>query len=446
MYLKSIGLHNFRCFNELKIDFDPNLTVIVGKNGAGKTAILEAIAIALSTWFIGFDNISGKNIDKKRDPKKEGYMIGGQDDVQSQFPVEIKASAVAGRIPEIIEWKRSLNTSKGSLTTKDAKNIIAYASDTQKALSKGDKSVSLPVVAYYGTGRLWDYHRLRKEGNSRVSARQNGYLNSLDGTANAKLMMNWFQRMTVTKYQRMEEGLGPIYALETVYKAMEECLTELSGCRDAKVKYNVNTYELEVYYSQETGERIKLAVSQLSDGYKGMLSLVADVAYRMAVLNPQFEENILDKCEGLILIDEIDLHLHPAWQQKAIVILQKLFPKVQFIITSHAPTVINSVKRENLRILDNKNVYIPDYESYGKDVNSVLEEIMGADTRPSEITTMFNEFYELMQEKQYEKAEEILDDIHELRKGHDPQVVTERTKLKLEKIRNQMGRKNDTDL
>lgn len=91
MYLEKLKLHNYRCYENLEIDFHKNLTVIVGKNGAGKTTILEAAAIALGTWFVGFNDISSKGIDKKTDPLRKAYRIGMTDDVQTQFPVEIEA-------------------------------------------------------------------------------------------------------------------------------------------------------------------------------------------------------------------------------------------------------------------------------------------------------------------------------------------------------------------
>lgn len=93
MYLKKIKLHNFRCYEKAEIDFHKQLTVIVGKNGSGKTSILEATAIALGTWFAGFNNIVGKSINKTTDPLRKAYIIGTTDDVQQQFPVEIEASA-----------------------------------------------------------------------------------------------------------------------------------------------------------------------------------------------------------------------------------------------------------------------------------------------------------------------------------------------------------------
>lgn len=436
MYLEKLKLHNFRCYEKLEIDFNRQLTVLVGKNGSGKTTVLEAIAIALGTWFVGFNIVNAKGINKRTDPLRKAYQIGATDDVQTQFPVEIEAW---GKIEEskdqILHWKRDLYTPTGTMTTKDAKEIVEYAAEYQKAISEGRTDIYLPMVAYYGTGRLWDYHRQKRTDVFKVSSRTNGYIDCLDGTANVKLMMDWFQIMTINKYQRQEENLESNPELDTVYLAMEKCLTNLSGYSDVKIRYNMGTQELDVYYSEQDKQRMRIPLNQLSDGYKGMISLVADIAYRMATLNPQLGTEVLSKGDGVVLIDEVDLHLHPAWQQKVIDNLMNIFPKVQFIVSTHAPAIISSVKTDKLRILSNKEVCMTANQVYGKDVNSVMKEIMGVNDRPDQFVELFEKFYRLLSEKKYDEAGAVLDKLDEERGYHDPEIVKCRVKLKLERMR-----------
>ncbi len=436
MYLEKLKLHNFRCYEKLEIDFNRQLTVLVGKNGSGKTTVLEAIAIALGTWFVGFNIVNAKGINKRTDPLRKAYQIGATDDVQTQFPVEIEAW---GKIEEskdqILHWKRELYTPTGTMTTKDAKEIVEYAAEYQKAISEGRTDIYLPMVAYYGTGRLWDYHRQKRTDVFKVSSRTNGYIDCLDGTANVKLMMDWFQIMTINKYQRQEENLESNPELDTVYLAMEKCLTNLSGYSDVKIRYNMGTQELDVYYSEQDKQRMRIPLNQLSDGYKGMISLVADIAYRMATLNPQLGTEVLSKGDGVVVIDEVDLHLHPAWQQKVIDNLMNIFPKVQFIVSTHAPAIISSVKTDKLRILSNKEVCMTANQVYGKDVNSVMKEIMGVNDRPDQFVELFEKFYRLLSEKKYDEAGAVLDKLDEERGYHDPEIVKCRVKLKLERMR-----------
>ena len=114
-------------------------------------------------------------------------------------------------------------------------------------------------------------------------------------------------------------------------------------------------------------------MKHLSDGYKNTLSMIADIAYRMAVLNPWLLEKVLKETLGIVLIDEIDLHLHTKWQQRIITDLRSIFPKVQFIVSTHAPIVISSVKKDNLLILQDLQADNPIIETYGKDANTILK-------------------------------------------------------------------------
>ena len=181
--------------------------------------------------------------------------------------------------------------------------------------------------------------------------------------------------------------------------------------------------------------QVRIPLNQLSDGYRCTLCLIADIAYRMAVLNPQLSGNVLKETNGMVFIDEVDLHLHPAWQQRILKDLTSIFPKVQFIVTTHAPAIIQSVQSDNLLILKDEQVLRVSNQVYGKDVQSVLNEIMGVSERPPEVTKLFSQFYELLAAKEFYQAEQILNQIDELRGYHDQEVASCRVKLKLERMR-----------
>lgn len=430
MYLEKISLQNFRCFEKLDVNFHRKLTVIIGANGSGKTSLLESIAIAVSTMFTPMDGPKGLGIDKVQAHLK-AYAIGSTSDVQAQYPVKISATAVIDG--QSVYWERSLNTAKGQTTIKDSKEILSVGTNYQKRLREGDTSLILPVIAYYGTGRLWDYHREKQTDIFEVSTRTNGYIDSVDGTANVKLMMNWFAKMTVQKYQNQENGLGEIPELEAVYAAMEKCYNQITGSDNAKVHYNMGKRELEVTYTDKEGNRMRISINQLSDGYKSTISLVADIAYRMAVLNPQCLGNVCNETDGIILIDEIDLHLHPEWQQRIVNDLTTIFPKVQFIVSTHAPEVINSVSRENVIVIENNQALPSPAETYGKDANGILRSIMRVKERPQRVMEKIGEFYGAIDIKNYEKAEDILKCL-ENEVGEDPELTSMRIQLDLEQL------------
>ena len=430
MLLKTLNLHNFRKFEELEILFNEKLTVLIGTNGVGKTTVLDAAAVAIGSLFTGLSGIAGPSI-KARDAHIKAFTIGSNEDVQPQYPIRIEASGTEDN--QNGRWERTLTGENNNMTVGGAKFIKEISTSYQDRLMNGDSTLRLPILAYYGTGRLWDYHREKKTDTFKNNNRLNGYMDCLDGTANIKLMLNWFQKMTIQKYQRQEQNLGGIPELDAVYHAMEQCFSLAGDYTDVKIQYNLNTNELDVYYTTPDNYRMKIPLNQLSDGYKGTISLVADIAYRMAVLNPQLFNHVLEETSGVVLIDEIDLHLHPAWQQRVLGDLQTIFPKVQFIVTTHAPAVIQSAQRENIRILAGDDVLTPGNEVYGKDIRSVVEEIMGVDGRPPEVENQFKQFYDALDRSDYESAQNIIDSLQNLI-GVDRELASMQVQLDMDSL------------
>lgn len=138
-------------------------------------------------------------------------------------------------------------------------------------------------------------------------------------------MMKWFQKMTLQEFQRKQE----IPEFTAVRTALEKVFASITGFSDVKVQYNPDTGDLDVIYYDKDKKHIRIPVSLLSDGYRCTISLIADIAYRMALLNPQLLDNVLTETEGIVLIDEVDLHLHPTWQKRILKDLMEIFPKVQ---------------------------------------------------------------------------------------------------------------------
>ncbi len=428
MYLQKIMLQNFRCFENLSVPFHENLTVVVGTNGAGKTTILEAAAIAAGTLLSSFDGVSSAGI-KKTDASNKYFKMGSVIDVQPQYPVCVSSEGVVEN--QSLSWSRSLNSANGKTTLIDAKEMTEISKSYETKMMHGDTSFPMPIVAYYGTGRLWDYHRAKRTDAFKNNNRANAYIDCLDGTANVKLMINWFKKMAMTE----ERSANASAEFTAVRHAMEQCFVLMTGYDSVEIQFNYDTGEIDVSYWNEEGNSVKIPLNQLSDGYKGTISLIADIAYRMAVLNPFLSDRVLTETTGVILIDEIDLHLHPAWQQRIIGDLTRIFPKVQFIVSTHAPAVINSVKSENLIILKDQAVLHLQNQVYGKDVKSVLNEVMGVAERPIEIAQMFTKFYEYLACKDFDAAEQKLNEIDVKRDYHDPEIASCRVKLKLERIR-----------
>lgn len=222
--------------------------------------------------------------------------------------------------------------------------------------------------------------------------------------------------------------------LKTVESAICKCFERISGSKNADIVFELDTHRLVLNFESADGSLQKFAMDEMSDGYKNTLSMIGDIAYRMAVLNPMLGDKVLEDTSGVVVIDEIDLHLHPQWQQTIISDLNTIFPKIQFIVSSHAPAVINSVAREQIRILDNGEIYMPAAQTYGRDANSILREVMKVSERPTDIKQRMNLFYSYMDENNYKEANNVLTEIEAIVGTTDPDIAAARTSLDLEKI------------
>lgn len=426
MQINSITIQNFRCFEHFEATFNKELTVIVGNNGSGKSTLLDAVSIAVGTFLAGFDSISSPGI-AKDDALNKCYDMGSVVELQPQFPVSIAASGVvAGKS---ITWKRELRSAEGTTTVIGAKEMTAVSTALQNQVRNGEKPL-LPLISYYGTGRLWAQKREKKSSELMSFHRQMGYVDCLDAASNEKMMRKWFEKMTL---QSATNG-APAPELMAVKSAIVQCFQSITGFADVDVQFNLDTHELDILYRSEGSERERYPMKELSDGYKNTLSMVADIAYRMAVLNPWLLDRVLSETTGIVLIDEIDLHLHPQWQQRIIGDLRTIFPKVQFIVSTHAPLVINSVKKENLLILTDKQAVEPQNEVFGRDANAILNSVMETNERPAEIKQMFQTVYDAIDEQRYDDAAATLQKIEEKIGSADPELTSAQVSLELERM------------
>lgn len=232
-------------------------------------------------------------------------------------------------------------------------------------------------------------------------------------------MMQWFEEMT---YIQLQEGMV-IAELEAVKRAICNCYLNVnSSVTDAKLAYDVRSQELEIYiYHHDEAE--KFPVRMLSDGEKGMISLVADIAYRMALLNSNLLDDVLET-PGVVLIDEIDLHLHPAWQKRVMGSLLRIFPNIQFVVTTHSPSILLNLSRENIWILNQNEIYQPQDMTYGRSVEEILREVMDTNVKPDEVVNMQREFEHAIDIEDYYSAKQILDKMKNIM-GENANVVIE---------------------
>lgn len=434
MRLDKLRLKNFRCFETLEINLHPKCNILIGNNGAGKSTILDGLAIALGGYLSGFDGIKSNSI-LSDDAHYKMFIAGNRIEPQGQFPVEVYTEATVyqrnsrfSTSEMVISWQRELN-GKGRRTTHGhMKNIVEYAKALQEQVRSGEQSCVLPLSAYYGTGRLWLQKRNRPAlAKSSPLNRQMGYVDCIAAESNEKQMMQWFEDMT---YIQLQEG-HPIAELETVRTALRECYLSVDdSVTDAKFIYNVKSHELEIRMVRD-GQTEQVPVRILSDGEKGIISLVADIAYRMALLNPGLLDKVLET-PGVVLIDEIDLHLHPAWQKKVVSDLTRIFPNIQFIMTTHSPSILVNIPKENIQILDHFHLYKPQSATYGRTVDEVLREVMDVNVRPDKILALERGFDQAIDREDYETAKDILQQMRQILGEHAEEVIENQIILDVE--------------
>ena len=430
MFLQKIKLTNFRTFTDFGIDLQPDFTVLIGKNGAGKTAVLDGAALALGSYLAGLDGV-GSNALHVDDAHYKMYEQGSVINCERQFPVRVAAEAVLSENKKIV-WQRELRGEGGRTTVGGARKIMQYAAEMQRKVRAGNQKVVLPLVAYYSTGRLWTHKANRaKMREKKEMSRFRGYKDCLDAVSNTQLMLDWFSAMT---FESLQEGRS-LPELSAVENAMAACYRGMdSEISDVKIHYNVKLGELEIRtHDSRRGPR-RLPLHLLSDGIQVTLMMAADIAYRMARLNPQLLDQCIQKTNGVVLIDEVDMHLHPAWQKRIVGDLVRIFPSVQFLMTTHAPSVLANISNEHIRILDEDGAYVPKKRSYGRNVNAILQELMDTDVRPKEIHHQIHSFYDLLDKGELAGAKKILDSLTKTLGSEDQDVMQARFALELEEV------------
>lgn len=345
MILHSLTLSNFRRFPSLRMDFHPQMTVIVARNGLGKTSVLEGVAIALGPFVGAFDFGRAPQIDRQ-DARFRRRKDGPE--VIPQYPVEVSATFD----DPALTVTRALTGPKSKTTVKDAQALAALGEALQLQVRAG-ADVVLPLIAGYGTARLWKTQKTPDRKRVVSEDRTVGYEDCFSSSSNYAQCQAWMTRATMAMQQERMAGQqgqitgeGAVWAdrLAAVEDAVDAVLAQEGWSR---FHYSFSYEEL-VMFSPATGV---MPVTLLSDGVRAMVALVADIAFRCVRLNGFLGRRAVTETPGIVLIDEVDLHLHPAWQQQVLSALRRAFPRIQFIVSTHSPQVLSSVQADCIRLL-----------------------------------------------------------------------------------------------
>jgi predicted ATP-binding protein involved in virulence len=328
MRIHSLELKNFRCFEHYKLSLAPRFTVLIGDNGSGKTAILDALAVAAGSFLLGIPQAVSRPIHPEE--IRSVNLVLGQAVTQEEVgDTEVSAEGEVNR--ETVAWRRTRASSTAGTTRKYAQQLES-AAEAMVRQAKAGREVIFPVLGYYGTGRLWHVLRGQAATNKRES-RFAGYKDCLNPASDLKRLFRWFKTTELAALQKQERR----HALEAVRSAIVAMVPDATGA-----VWDLDWDDLVVDVTIH-GSRQRIPFHLLSDGYRNAIGMAGDIAYRMAVLNPHLLGEAVRETPGVVLIDEVDLHLHPKWQRIVVGKLLEAFPKVQFVGTTHSPFIIQSL-------------------------------------------------------------------------------------------------------
>ena len=400
--INKLYLDNYRCFKDFTIDFDEQLTVLVATNGKGKTAILDAIAVAFGT-FVNSTGLARGSAFHRSDVQKIKARQTKTNEMEEVYPLVLMAGGVINH--ELTHWSREFYKPKGATTTKNTKPLIYYGEDIRNIVSLGADE-TLPLISYYGTGRLWGLKKVTLNKKQHETSRLSAYIDCLDPLSSYKSFESWYEYICKAEFEIKMEAFEKERdnllhnEFTTIRKSLQEAVNHIleknTGWKNIIYKQKAKAI---VAQNENFGE---LSVMQLSDGIRNMIGLVADIAYKAIKLNPHLE-NAPKRTPGIVLIDEVDMHLHPKWQQTVLTDLISAFPNIQFIVTTHSPQVLSTVKREQIRILGDNVVSTPSTHSFGEDSSVLLAELMNVSPLPPlEIVEKRKEYQRLIEDREYE--------------------------------------------
>ncbi len=398
MKLKQLDLANLGRFKTLEMSLAPtervksNVTVLIGINGCGKTTILTALATSLS-WLSA----------RIRSEKGSGTPISEDNILNHTSSASIKLSLHAeGEFSWVLA--KSKSGQKGVHATQ-LQDIVKLA-DQYRTLLTVNPNCSLPLIAFYPVERsVLDIPLKIKSKHS--FSQLDGYENSLNQGVDFRRFFEWFRnREDIENEVFIEDFLSAlqndleakkfVLAIDPQLTAVRKAIGEfMPGFTNLKVRRKPRLH-MSIDKGGET-----LNVAQLSQGEKSLMALVGDIARRLAMLNPEMENPLHGN--GVVLIDEVDMHLHPQWARSITERLSNTFPNCQFVLTTHSPLVISDCKDVLVYTLDNGSLTVVPSQ-YGQDANTVLLEVMNTPFRNPDVDEQIGELLDLIQDRQWEQA------------------------------------------
>jgi predicted ATP-binding protein involved in virulence len=418
MKIESLSMENFRGIEELTLDFNKDEPIVlIGINGVGKSSILDCISMLLRFLVERIYHTSGSRgtFFQKKDIKNEHKL--------SRNSIKLILNSQEGEMHCDV---RVVDQAIGNLN-KPSLSLGLTIEDLRAKIDQGVQ-INLPLAVYYSVNR--SVLNIFLESSQDFQFNQtNAYENAIsDKNIDFRDFFEWFRNREDLEAEYLrDQKTYEDSQLKVTRKAITSMLPGFSRVR-------VRRSPLRMTVEKHAEE---LIINQLSDGEKCLLALVGDLARRLAIANPGLPDPL--QGTGVVLIDEIELHLHPGWQYEIIPALTRTFPNCQFIVTTHSPIVLSQVKPEGIFCLEKRDgkviAYHPD-SSYGRDINQIVEDLMGVPSRPVQFQQKILELFRLIDAGDLNGARQKREELANEMGADEPELVKANVSIRRKEILN----------
>lgn len=433
MWIKDITIKNFRGFEDRSFRFDQRMNVVLANNTMGKTTLLQAIQISLGAYLQSLTQLPKEPAFRKNfkaDDRPLVYSEAIEDfkyrtkenptiSVHALLSTFGKQDGIPFNELKEIDWYREM---KGNTTVHAKANVgqlmeLVEKWEGYRVAEKAETDVVLPLVLAFGADRIDNNYKLVDK-KANVSRLVKAYKCALAETVDFKSALAWYYNFN-SKGKKSPEVPG-------TDKAFEEALRIAARITNIAREEGNRSFWADVkVVGQDNSTRLKYEM--MSSGFKAMVNLVAEIAYRCIMLNRWLGEDAVKKTPGIVLIDEIDLYLHPHWQQHVLADLHEAFPEIQFIVSTHSPFIVQSVESQSVITLDGQSAPI---SPNNRGIEEILAYEMGMQG--------------MLRSEVYRKKQELARQYFELVKaGKSDEVETANIKQELNELELEAGLLHD---
>lgn len=452
MEIKKFCLNNIGRFEKIDIPLAPNehstgnVTVFVGNNGAGKTSLLKSLATSLS-WLVSRIRSETGNGSPIPELVIKNKKTSAAIDIEVFDEQGQPTNPDADEADHLFHWTIA-KSRKGRIGEYKSNlgDVTLLAEKYRYSLSRNHKT-SLPLIAFYPVERVVVEIPLKIK-NRHTFLQLDGYDNSLTQGVDFRRFFEWFREREDSEN---ESGISQeVYEqFKSMFNDNDEILEKLSAARASSKDQQLTAVRnaISQFMPEFSNLRVRrkprlhmsidkagapLNVAQLSQGEKSLMVLVGDIARRLAMMNPDLKNPLMG--DGIILIDEVDMHLHPQWQRNLVKQLTATFPNCQFVLTTHSPLVISDSKEVLAYLIDNNELtLLPSL--FGQDANSVLLDVMDTDIRNALVNTQLNDLFDAIQAAKIEEAKSMLSELESTLPANNLELTKAKLLLRKQELR-----------